>query len=106
MTLDKGLIKALVQEVVLRVNGQSPGPAAKAAPSALADDKLRFDSIELLSFLMEVEQTVEEKFGQRISLADPESLSGPLKPFESVSRLTDHLHKLLSESPSRSAAQL
>lgn len=56
------------------------------------------DSLGLVSFLVAVEQTVEDTFGVHIVLADDRALSQRRSPFRSVAALRDYTAELLQES--------
>jgi len=54
-----------------------------------------FDSMGMMAFLLELEQTLEEKYGRKISLADKEALADDEVPFRSVPRLTQFIDRAL-----------
>jgi acyl carrier protein len=56
-----------------------------------------FDSMQLVTFLMELEQQVNERFGVMISIADDRALSQERSPFRTVGSLTDYITMLVNE---------
>lgn len=55
------------------------------------------DSLGLVSFLVAVEQTLEDVFGVHVVLADDRALSQQRSPFRSVAALRDYTARLLEE---------
>lgn len=65
--------------------------------SALFGGASPFDSLALVSLVVECERLVEQKCGHRLSLADERAMSQPVYPFSSVAALADYIGLLLSE---------
>lgn len=56
------------------------------------------DSLNLVSFIVAVEQEVAERFGVSVTLADEKALSQSRSPFRSIDALAAHVAARLSES--------
>ena len=55
------------------------------------------DSMQLVTFLMELEQQINDRCGTMISIADDRALSQQRSPFRSVGTLADYVDMLLTE---------
>ena len=60
------------------------------------DSKL--DSLGLVSFIIGLEQDIEDKFDQSISLADEKAMSQKSNPYKNINSLADYILKLLSNN--------
>lgn len=60
------------------------------------DSKL--DSLGLVSFIIGLEQDIEDKFDQSISLADEKAMSQKSNPYKNINSLADYVLKLLSNN--------
>ncbi len=56
-----------------------------------------FDSIHLVSLIVEVEQRLTERYGVVVTIADERAMNMRNSPFRSIGRLVDYLARLLSE---------
>ena len=50
-----------------------------------------FDSMDLVSFIVEVEQDIEEKFNLRVQLATERAMSRSSSPFVSLETLSNYI---------------
>lgn len=57
-----------------------------------------FDSMNLVSLIVDLEEKLNAKFGKALALADERALAQPVNPFSKVSTLTQYVHLLLNES--------
>lgn len=57
------------------------------------------DSLNLVSFVIAVEQAVSEKCGIKITLADEKAMSQRRSPFRTVGTLTDHIISCIAAVP-------
>ncbi|NYH80247.1 hypothetical protein FHR84_003596 [Actinopolyspora biskrensis] len=57
-----------------------------------------FDSMQLVNFLTQVEEAVEDEYDQEISLTSEKAVSQRVSPFSRVSRLVDFIEAELLES--------
>ena len=53
------------------------------------------DSMGLVSFIVGLEQNIEDKFNQSISLADEKAMSQKTSPYQNINSLADYISKLL-----------
>jgi acyl carrier protein len=58
------------------------------------------DSTALVSFLIEVEQQINDNAGTNIVIADERAMSQKRSPFRSIGSLADYVQTLLAEVPS------
>lgn len=56
-----------------------------------------FDSLNFVSFILDLEQTVCQKKNVTIALADERAMSQPTNPFQTVGTLTAYISMLLAE---------
>tara|TARA_B100000519_G_C14245274_1_gene439546 strand:- start:656 stop:949 length:294 start_codon:yes stop_codon:yes gene_type:complete len=56
------------------------------------------DSLGLVSFIIGVEQNIEDKFDQSISLADEKAMSQKSNPYNNINSLADYIIKLLPKN--------
>lgn len=54
-----------------------------------------FDSMDLVSFIVEVEQDIEEKFNLRIQLASEKAMSRRSSPFISLETLANYIIEII-----------
>jgi acyl carrier protein len=57
-----------------------------------------FDSMNLVSLIVDLEEKLHSKFGKTLALADERAMAQPVNPFSKVQTLTQYVHLLLSES--------
>lgn len=55
------------------------------------------DSLELVSFLADLEHHLAEKFGRKLVLASEQAMSRGRSPFRDASALTDYIVELLAK---------
>jgi hypothetical protein len=98
MSIETSSLRKFLHEVAQRVMAEQPESLRLELEdeTPIVGTKGGFDSIALLSFLIEVEQSVEEKYGVRVSLADDKALAQPVVPFKNIARLADYLHAVLT----------
>lgn len=56
-----------------------------------------FDSVGLVSFLIELEEKIYDEFGKNITLADEKAMSQKTSPFINIKTLTKYIQKCLNE---------
>jgi acyl carrier protein len=56
------------------------------------------DSLGLVTLIVDLEQRIEEEFGESLTLANERAMSQVSSPFKSVGSLADHVHGLLLEA--------
>ena len=72
----------------------------KSPDAVLFGKNGQLDSLGLVSFIVEVERTVEEEFGVSIILADERALSQQNSPFMSLHSLQKYVALLIKEDGS------
>ncbi len=70
---------------------------SKSADTILYGDGGILDSIGLVGFIVEVEQSVEEEFNKTISIADEKAMSQKNSPFRTIGALTEYVSMKLEE---------
>ena len=55
------------------------------------------DSLGLVSFVIAVEQTVEDELGVNLTLADEKAMSQRYSPFRTIGTLVDYISTLIDE---------
>ncbi|MCC6437660.1 MAG: acyl carrier protein [Acidimicrobiales bacterium] len=81
-------IGAELDEVLAAGAAERGGPAAiEAAPLYGAEGPL--SSLELVSVLVALEQSIEDRFGRTVNLADDQAMSEAHSPFRTFGSLAD-----------------
>ncbi|WP_457618700.1 hypothetical protein [Lutibacter sp.] len=65
--------------------------------SPLIGDNAKLDSMELVTFLVEVEQEINERFNTTISLMSERAMSRSSSPFRNVEALVEYILELINE---------
>ena len=96
-TLD--MITQVLFETIDEVNQQLPDHQrmSRALDTAVFGENGRLDSLELVNFILAIEQRIEEKFETSISLVDEHTLSQSDSPFRTVGALAQQIAVLLAE---------
>jgi acyl carrier protein len=55
-----------------------------------------FDSMALVSLIVQIEEEIEEKFGKSLILADEKAMSRRTSPFSNISSLSDYITEILN----------
>ena len=63
--------------------------------SSIYGGSSNLDSMGLVSFIVGLEQSIEDKFDQSISLADEKAMSQKTSPYQNINSLADYILKLL-----------
>ena len=63
--------------------------------SSIYGGSSNLDSMGLVSFIVGLEQSIEDKFDQSISLADEKAMSQKSSPYKNINSLADYISKLL-----------
>ena len=63
--------------------------------SSIYGGSSNLDSMGLVSFIVGLEQNIEDKFDQSISLADEKAMSQKSSPYQNINSLADYILKLL-----------
>ena len=70
----------------------------KSVETHLFDKQGKLDSIELVNFIVSLEQGIADEFGQAITLADEKAFSRETSPFRSVDSLADYVMERLQSA--------
>ncbi|MCZ0207336.1 hypothetical protein OZK63_18145 [Streptomyces sp. UMAF16] len=91
---------ALIQDVIEEVNERRDEkiPVTELTSLALYGDNGVFDSMQLVNFLTQVEEAVEDEYGEEISLTSEKAVSQRVSPFGRVSRLAEFIEAELAEA--------
>ena len=57
-----------------------------------------FDSVDLVTFIVSLEQNIEEEYSLEITLADDRAMSQEISPFKSIGSICDYIEKLVNEN--------
>lgn len=89
----------VLYRAVDRVNEQLPKdrPLDKSPQTVLFGKHGRLDSLGLVSFIVEVEQELEDEFGVGITLADERAMSQKNSPFLTLQTLQEYISHVLRD---------
>lgn len=73
-------------------------PAPPAADTSLLGKDSHFDSLGLVSFIVDVEQALDDELGIAVTLADERAMSQKRSPFRTVQTLTDYIVTLMTDA--------
>ncbi|GAA0442025.1 hypothetical protein ACFQ2B_35015 [Streptomyces stramineus] len=90
----------LITDVVEEVNERRDEkiPTAELPSLTLYGDNGVFDSMQLVNFLTQVEEAVEDAYDEEISLTSEKAVSQRVSPFSRVSRLIEFIEAELVEA--------
>ena len=60
--------------------------------------KGNLDSLGLVSFLVNLEQNIEDKYGLPITIADEKAMSLKNSPFRTINTLSEYLNGIINEN--------
>ncbi|HVG30780.1 MAG TPA: hypothetical protein VM864_13815 [Pyrinomonadaceae bacterium] len=97
---DRERLERAIYAAVDELNGQLPkGVRVEPVPDApLYGKGGKLESIDLVGFIIEVEEKVKEEFGVSITIADERAVSEQNSPFLTVGTLTEYVAGLLKEN--------
>jgi acyl carrier protein len=96
-------IKDAIDRAVDEINDQLPKgrKLEKAQDAVVFGNNGQLDSLGLVSFIIEVEQKLDEEFGVSITLADERALSQQNSPFMTLGKLADYISLLIEDHGTR-----
>jgi acyl carrier protein len=96
--MDENRLGEAIYRAIDVVNSQLPPGIKldKSMDAALYGGSSSLESLDFVTFIMEVEEKVNEEFGVEITIADENLLSKEKSPFATVGSLTKYLANLLS----------
>lgn len=77
---------------------EQPLPIARGMECPIYNSDNRLDSMSLVALIVNIEQRVEDIFGQSLVLANEKAMSRKHSPFATVGSLTNYIDELLSEA--------
>ena len=92
-------IREAIYHAIDEMNEQLPkGRTLEKSPQTILFGKGgQLDSLGLVSFIVEVEQKIEEELGVSITLADERAMSQKSSPFLTLQTLSEYVSLLLKE---------
>jgi len=90
------VILAVAREFHDEAEGDSPIAVARGLQAPLYGSEGGLDSLGLVSFIVAVEQAIEERLGLAITLADEKAMSQQNSPFRTIASLVDYVVGLLN----------
>jgi hypothetical protein len=99
MSVDIKEVERLVIEVANKVMNELPEEERRAVnekSSLLGGDSV-FDSLNFVTFILDLEQAINRTKNVSITLADERAMSQPSNPFQAVSTLSSYIKMLLNE---------
>ncbi|MFC2097385.1 hypothetical protein ACFLSI_03520 [Bacteroidota bacterium] len=86
----------LIFESVDEINIDLDVKLEKSEGSALFGSNSVLDSIDLVNFISIVEQKLEDKYGDYISIADENAMSQSSSPFRTIETLTEYILTIIN----------
>lgn len=101
--IDQERIQKAIYIAVDKVNKQLPGGTKleKSADAILYGASGVLESLDFVTFIMEIEEQIQEEFGVDLMITDENLLSKEKSPFSTLGTLTEYLSKVLEEQQSR-----
>ena len=99
MDVSEQAVMDKVYAVIDGINAHSSGKKKleKSPDYQLYGDGGNLDSMDLVSFIVDIEQNITVEFGRSVSLANEKSLSQTNSPFRTIGTLIQYVTKLLNE---------
>lgn len=100
--IDQERILKAIYIAVDKVNTQLPvGTKLEKSPDAvLYGTSGVLESLDFVTFIMEIEEQIQEEFGVDLMITDENLLSKEKSPFSTLGTLTEYLAKVLDEQES------
>jgi D-alanine--poly(phosphoribitol) ligase subunit 2 len=99
MSGSERILQAIYRAVDATNEERPKGKGLEKSPqTALFGKGGQLDSLGLVSFIVEVEQQVEEELGVAITLADERAMSQEKSPFMTIQSLADYVSLLVEEN--------
>ncbi len=97
---DQERVRQAIYRAVDEINDQLPKGVhiEKSPESALYGQAGKLESIDLVGFIIEVEEKIKEEFGVSITIADEQAMSEQNSPFLTLDTLTEYVADLLKEN--------
>lgn len=100
-------VMSAIYEAVDELNKQLPKGVRveKSLDAPLYGKASKLESIDLVGFIIEVEEKVRDEFGASITIADDRAMSQQNSPFLTLGTLTDYVSGLLEENGANPSAK-
>ena len=90
----------VIKTIIVTINEYNDGLSkndqiSSDLSSSIYGGSSNLDSMGLVSFIVGLEQNIEDKFDQSISLADEKAMSQKTSPYQNINSLADYILKLL-----------
>jgi acyl carrier protein len=86
---DREAMIAIIYDAIDDLNPSLEVPIAKTPDTLLFGQGGRLDSVGLVNLVVSMEQSIEDRFGVSVSLADESAVSQARSPFRDVQTLAD-----------------
>jgi len=95
--MDEQRLQGAIYRAIDNLNPQLPPGVSlqKSLEAPLYGASSKLESLDFVTFIMEVEERVNEEFGVDVTIADENLLSKEKSPFSTVRTLRDYLADLL-----------
>ena len=96
--MDENRLREAIYRAIDALNTQLPAGVKleKSMDAPLYGGSSKLESLDFVTFIMEVEEKVNEEFGVDITIADENLLSKEKSPFSTVNTLNDYLKEILN----------
>lgn len=100
MRVEKQVVSDIVKSAVEEANSTLPpdGRLEISASTLLTGDGGALSSLGVISFILAVEEKVNETLATEIMLFDESLIADPHGPFRTVGTLVDHVHSALQKA--------
>jgi len=105
--MDEQRLQAAIYRAIDNLNTQLlPGVSLeKSLEAPLYGPASKLESLDFVTFIMEVEEEVNDEFGTDVTIADENLLSKEKSPFSTVRTLRDYLADLLKNQSNSHESQ-
>ena len=99
MDVSKSEVTDVIYKVIDGINAHTRGKKKleKSPDYQLYGEDGNLDSMDLVSFIVDAEQSISREFGVTLALANEKSLSQTNSPFRTLGTLIDYVVTLLNE---------
>lgn len=90
----------IIYHAIDELNAQSDGQVAiaKSPGTNLLEGDNGIDSLAMVNLVVAVEQEIESRTGQSVTIIDETVLAAGTHPFRSISTMADHIEALLAKA--------
>jgi D-alanine--poly(phosphoribitol) ligase subunit 2 len=97
--MDNSIVQKLIYDAIDDINKQTPDELrlTKSPETILFGQKGKLDSFGLVSFIVAVEEKIQDELGKVVTIADEKAFSQKNSPFRTVGTLADYISSLIEE---------